>query len=152
MGSATRPRVGYLGPEGTFSEEALLASAAPEAVEQVPLQTIYDAITSRREGELDWAIVPIENSLDGSVSVTLDLLASGGGELEITAEALLRVRHSLIAAEPLALREIEEVLSHPQVPGQCERFLRGELAHARILPAASTAEAVRIVTSEPRPG
>src|SRR5438128_11668548 len=104
MGSPPRPRVGYLGPEGTFSEEALLASAAPEAVEPVPLGTIYDAITSLRRGELDWAIVPIENSLDGSVSVTLDLLAGGGGELEITAEALLRVRHSLIARERLERR------------------------------------------------
>ena len=65
MGSATRPRVGYLGPEGTFSEEALLASAAPEAVEPVPLQTIYDAITSLRQGELDWAIVSSTEELAG---------------------------------------------------------------------------------------
>src|SRR6266576_4335646 len=109
MAAARVPRVGYLGPEGTFSEEALLTSAASGAVEPVPLETIYDAVVQLRAGELDWAIVPIENSLDGSVSVTLDLLAGGGGELEITAEALLRVRHSLIAAERLELREIEEV-------------------------------------------
>jgi prephenate dehydratase len=98
-----------------------------------------------RSGEVEWAIVPIENSLDGSVSVTLDLLAGGASELEIVAEALLLVRHSLIAAEAVELAEIDTVLSHPQVPGQCERFLRSELAHARILPAESTAEAVRIV-------
>ncbi|HWX75254.1 MAG TPA: prephenate dehydratase [Solirubrobacteraceae bacterium] len=143
-------RVGYLGPEGTFSEAALLASAAPGAVEPVGLASIHEVVVSLREGALEWAIVPIENSLDGSISVTLDLLAEQAGELEIVAEALLRVSHSLIASAPVALSEIEIVLSHPQVPGQCERFLRGELAHARILPAASTAEAVRTVVSEAR--
>ena len=151
MAAARVPRVGYLGPEGTFSEEALLTSAASGAVEPVPLETIYDAVMQLRAGEVEWAIVPIENSLDGSVSVTLDLLA-GASELEIVAEALLLVRHSLIAAALVELSEIDTVLSHPQVPGQCERFLRSELAHARILPAASTAEAVRIVTSRPQRG
>jgi prephenate dehydratase len=113
----------------------------------VALPSIYDVVMQLREGGLEWAIVPIENSLDGSVTVTLDLLAEQAGELEIVAEALLAVRHSLIAAEPLELSAIDTVLSHPQVPGQCERFLRSELAHARVLPAASTAEAVRMVTA-----
>src|SRR5256885_127214 len=152
MAAARVPRVGYLGPEGTFSEEALLTSAASGAVEPVPLDTIYDAVMQLRAGEVEWAIVPIENSLDGSVSVTLDLLAGGASELEIVAEALLLVRHSLVAAAPVELSEIDTVLSHPQVPGQCERFLRSELAHARIVPAASTAEAVRIVTRRPQRG
>jgi prephenate dehydratase len=148
MAKPAPPRAGYLGPEGTFSEEALLASASPDAVEPVGLASIYDVVMRLREGALDWAIVPVENSLDGSVSVTLDLLAEQAGELEIVAEALLKVSHSLIAAEPLELSEIDTVLSHPQVPGQCSRFLRAELGHARILASASTAEAVRIVTSE----
>src|SRR5947208_2536150 len=152
MAAPHPPRVGYLGPEGTLSEEARLTSAAPGAVEPVPVATIYDAVMRLRAGEVEWAIVPIENSLDGSVSVTLDLLAGGASELEIVAEALLLVRHSLIAAAPVELSEIDTVLSHPQVPGQCERFLRSELAHARIVPAASTAEAVRIVTGRPQRG
>jgi prephenate dehydratase len=152
MPSRARPRVGYLGPEGTFSEAALLASASPGAVEPVPLASIHEVVMRLREDDLEWAIVPIENSLDGSVSVTLDLLAEEAGELEIVAEALLGVSHSLIAYEQVELKEIDTVLSHPQVPGQCERFLRGELAHARILPAGSTAEAVRIVMAEARRG
>jgi prephenate dehydratase len=152
MRSGALPRVGYLGPEGTFSEEALLASASRGAVEPVPHASIYEVITRLRAGELEWAIVPIENALDGSVSVTLDLLAQDADELEIVAEAVLRVSHSLIAAEPLELSEIDTVLSHPQVPGQCERFLRSELAHARILPASSTAEAVRTVVGERQRG
>ena len=145
-----RRRVGYLGPEGTFSEEALLNSATPGAVEPVPLTTIYDTIMALRHGEVDWAVVPIENSLDGSVSVTLDLLADEDSNVEIVGETLLRVRHSLIAGEPLGLEEIDTVLTHPQVPGQCALFLRGELAHAQILPASSTAEAVRIVAGDQR--
>jgi prephenate dehydratase len=147
-----RARVGYLGPEGTFSEEALLSSAPAEAVEPVALTGIYETVTALREGEVDWAIVPIENSLEGSINVTLDLLAGEASDLRIVGEALVRVRHSLIAAGPVALADIDTVLTHPQVPGQCTRFLRGELAHARVLAASSTAEAVRAVTREPRRG
>jgi prephenate dehydratase len=147
-----RVRVGYLGPEGTFSEEALLASAAPEAVEPVAFAGIYDTIMALQDEQLEWAIVPIENSLEGSINVTLDLLAGQASGVEIVAEALLRVSHSLIAPEAVALEEIEVVLTHPQVPGQCATFLHGELAHARILPASSTAEAVRSVVAERRRG
>jgi len=142
---ARLPRVAYLGPEGTFSEEALLASAAVGAVEPCPEASIREAIAALRDGEVAWAIVPIENSLEGSISVTLDLLAAGARDVEIVGEALLRVRHSLIAAEAIGLEEIETVITHPQVPGQCARFLRAELPDARILPASSTAEAVRVV-------
>jgi len=144
-GERRRARVGYLGPEGTFSEEALLRSASPGAVEPVALRTIYDTILALARGEVEWTVVPIENSLDGSVSVTLDLLGSEDGGLEIVGEVPLSVRHSLITAEAVELGEIDTVLTHPQVPGQCERFLRGELGHATVLPASSTAEAVRMV-------
>ncbi len=171
-----RPRVGYLGPAGTFTEEALLSSARPDSVEPVALASIYDTVLAVREGTVQWAVVPIENSLDGSVTVTLDLLAETGmraegarhpasvegecpptsvderGDLKVVGEALLAVRHSLIAAEMVGLEEIDTVISHPQVPGQCTRLLRGELAHAQVLAASSTAEAVRLVVSERRPG
>jgi prephenate dehydratase len=150
--SRSPARVAYLGPEGTFTEEALLRSVEPGAVEPVPLATIYDTVAALRRGDVDWAIVPIENSLDGSVTVTLDLLAGEASDVEIVGETLLGVRHSLIAATPLSLAEIDTVISHPQVPGQCAKFLRGELAHARILPAGSTAEAVRSVTHDGSPG
>jgi prephenate dehydratase len=146
------PRAGYLGPQGTFSEEALLASAAEGAVEPVALATIYDTVAALRAEELRWAIVPIENSLEGSINLTLDLLAGEAADVKIVAEAVLRVSHALIAAEPLALERIETVLTHPQVPGQCTRLLHGELAHARIMPASSTAEAVRSVAAEQHPG
>ena len=146
------PRVGYLGPEGTFSEEALLSGAAPDSVLPVPQASIYDTVVALREGDLEGAIVPIENSLDGSISVTLDLLADGADDVRIVGETLLTVRHSLIASRAVELSEIETVLTHPQVPGQCARFLRGELARARVLPASSTAEAVREVAGDAGPG
>jgi prephenate dehydratase len=151
--AAGRPRVGYLGPEGTFSEEALLASASRERVQPVAMTTIYDAIVAVKRGEVEFSVVPIENSLDGSVTVTLDLLAEdteGPPRLRIVAEALLSVRHSLIAAREVAMGGIDTVITHPQVPGQCERFLRGELARARVLAASSTAEAVRRVVADGR--
>jgi len=148
MPARAQARVGYLGPAGTFSEEALLASAAQDAVEPVPVASIYDAVVALSRGEVEWAIAPIENS----ITVTLDLLASEDAEVEIVGEALLRVRHSLIAHAPVALSEIDTVLTHPQVPGQCERFLRSELPHARILSAGSTAEAVRTTVEKSRSG
>jgi len=147
-----RPRVGYLGPQGTFSEEALLSSVARDSIEPVPRTTIYETVKALRGGEVEWALVPIENSLDGSISVTLDLLADEAEEVQIVGETLLTVKHSLIAAQPVQLRAIDTVISHPQVPGQCARFLRGELAHARVLPASSTAEAVREVVASAEPG
>ena len=96
--------------------------------------------------------MPIENSLDGSISVTLDLIADEADDVRIVGETLLTVRHSLITARAVELSEIDTVLTHPQVPGQCARFLRGELAHALVLPASSTAEAVREVVENARPG
>jgi prephenate dehydratase len=152
MALPNRPRVGYLGPEGTFSEQALLASARPDSVLPVPRESIYDVVTALREGEVEYALVPIENSLEGSISVTLDLLAEDASGVEIVAEALLRVSHCLIAHEQIALQEIDTVVSHPQVLGQCARLLRGELSAARALPASSSAEAVRTVAAERRRG
>ena len=149
---ATRPRVGYLGPEGTFSEEALLSSAAPDAVLPIAFATIHEAVTALPRGEVDWSVVPIENSIDGSVSVTLDLLAEEAESVEIAGEVMLRIRHSLIAAREMRLEEIETVITHPQVPGQCERFLRTELPAARVLTSTSTAEAVRTVAEQGQPG
>jgi prephenate dehydratase len=131
----SRPRVAFLGPAGTFSEEALLSSASSGAV------------AALREGSVEFAVVPIENSLEGSINVTLDLLAGQAGEVRIVGEALLRVRHFLIAARALDPAQIRTVISHPQVPGQCSRFLRDELPQAAITAAASTAEAVRGVVA-----
>lgn len=143
---STAPRAGYLGPEGTFSEEALLASAAADAVTPVALETIRDAVMAVQEQTVEWSLVPIENSIEGSVTVTLDTLAGEAGDVAIVGEVVLPVRHYLIAASRLQLEQIETVVSHPHVPGQCTRFLHGPLARANVLAASSTAEAVRMVS------
>jgi prephenate dehydratase len=138
-----RPLAAFLGPAGTFSEEALLAGAEPGALEPAPKPTIFETVTALREGTAELAVVPIENSLEGSINVTLDLLADSAPAIRIVAETRVRVRHSLIAALPVGLADIRTVISHPAVPGQCTRFLRGELAQAELRLADSTAEAVR---------
>lgn len=141
-------RAGFLGPEGTFSEEALLASAQPDSVEPVALSTIRDAVMAVQDGEVRWALVPIENSVEGSVPVTLDTLTGAASDVSIVGEAVLPVRHYLVARESLELERIETVVSHPHVPGQCTRFLSRELPQARIVAASSTAEAVRVVAEQ----
>ncbi|HEX3392395.1 MAG TPA: prephenate dehydratase [Solirubrobacteraceae bacterium] len=141
-----KPTAGYLGPEGTFSEEALLGSVRPDAVVPVALATIRDAVIAVQEGTVRWALVPIENSVEGSVPVTLDTLAGEAADVSIVGEVVLPVRHNLIAGEPLELDRIQTIVSHPHVPGQCTRFLSKELAHAGVAAASSTAEAVRLVS------
>jgi prephenate dehydratase len=139
------PSAGYLGPEGTFSEEALLGGVAAGMVTPVALETIRDAVMAVQERAVEWSLVPIENSIEGSVTVTLDTLAGEAGDVSIVGEVVLPVRHYLIAATPLELGRVGTVVSHPHVPGQCARFLHGQLSHARVVAASSTAEAVRLV-------
>ncbi len=139
------PRAGYLGPEGTFSEEALLGSVDATAVEPVAIETIRDALMAVQHGEVEWALVPIENSIEGSVTVTLDTLAGNASDVAIVGEVVLPVRHYLIARTPIELGDVDTIVSHPHVPGQCTRFLHERLPHARIVAATSTAEAVRLV-------
>ena len=141
-------RVGFLGPPGTFSEEALLASGV-DGLEPLPLPTVYDAVMAVHDGRAERAIVPIENSLEGSVNATLDALAVETRDVAIVGETVRPVRHCLIAARHLELDEIETVVSHPQANGQCARFLRDRLPGADVLGAASTADAVRTVAEAP---
>ena len=143
-------RVGYFGPQGTFTEEALIEAtggrdAAAASLELVPLPTIYDAVMAVHDGRVQRALVPIENSLEGSVNATLDALAMETQDVAIVGEVVHPIRHCLIARTELQLSEIEAVVSHPQANAQCARFIRSRLAQARVLAGPSTAEAVRMV-------
>lgn len=144
-------RVAYLGPEGTFSDDALTNAAGGVQLERVPVATIHEAIVAVAEGTADRALVPFENSTDGSVRPTLDALAFDAPELTIVGEHDQQISHSLIARAELELGEIEAVISHPQPLAQCRRFLRNELPNASIRAAASTADAVRAVAASQRP-
>jgi prephenate dehydratase len=138
-------RVAYLGPAGTFSQEALLASPGASAWEGVPQPSVYDAVLAVHDGAADRALVPIENSLEGSVNATLDALAFEADDVVIVGELVHPVRHCLIAREAVAPESIRTVVSHPQASGQCARFIRTRLGAATVVPAASTADAVRLV-------
>jgi prephenate dehydratase len=144
-------RVAYLGPAGTFSEDALLAAAAGAALEPVPAPTIYDAITAVDEGRADRALVPFENSIEGSVRATLDALAFDAPSVAIVGEHDQPITNSLIARRELELAQIEVVISHPQASAQCARFIRAELPGAQVRAAPSTADAVREVAADDRP-
>ena len=147
-------RVAFLGPEGTFSEEALFASLDAERrrrLEPLPLPTIYDCVTAVEDGRADRALVPIESSVEGSVNATLDALVFETDEVRIVGEVVHPVRHCLIAREQLPFERITRVVSHPQASGQCARFLRERLAQAEVVSAASTADAVRVVADAREP-
>jgi prephenate dehydratase len=147
-------RVAFLGPEGTFSEEALLASldhSQRASLEPVPLPTIYDCVTAVEDGTAELAIVPIENSVEGSVTATLDALVFETDDVRIVGEVVHPVRHCLIARERIPLGKVTRVVSHPQASGQCARFLREQVSNADVVSAASTADAVRIVAGSDEP-
>ena len=139
-------RVAYLGPPGTFSEEALLSSGLPGGAETLPVRTVYDVVLAVQEGRAERALVPIESSTEGSVDVVLDALVLDAPDVAMVGEVVLPVRHALVAARDIALGDVASVVSHPQALGQCARFLRTELPGAEILPASSTADAVRAVS------
>jgi prephenate dehydratase len=134
-------RVAFLGPAGTYSEEALRASS-PGEVEEVPYPTIHEAVMAVEAGEVDRAVVPIENALEGAVAVTLDTLALEATGVRIVAEVVHPIHHCVVAARELALADVTRVVSHPQATAQCARFLRERLPQAERVIAPSTADAV----------
>ena len=141
-------RVGFLGPSGTFAEEALRASA-PAGVTEVPYPTVWDTVMAVQARDVDQAVVPIENSLEGSVTTTLDALAGEASDVRIVAEVVRPITHCLVARPGLEIGDVERVLSHPQALAQCARFLRERLPYARAEVSGSTAEAVRTAVASP---
>lgn len=117
--------IAFLGPKGTFCEQAAKKYFAEEKALLIPFQTIKDVFKAVTEGESDCGVVPIENSLDGSVNVTLDLLLELN--LMICGEVELRVVHNLIAKEGLKMSEITQVFSKAEALAQCRRFLEKNL-------------------------
>jgi len=142
--------VAYLGPAGTHTEEALLASAHDE-VEPEPRATVHETVMAVQRGETDRAVVPIENSLEGGVAATLDALAGDADRVRIAAEVIHPIHHFLVSGRPLELEAVQRVLSHPQATAQCSRFLRERLPGVEQVAAASTAEAVRHVRAASEP-
>jgi prephenate dehydratase len=146
-------RIAYLGPAGTFTEDALgeIRFKRGEDIEPLRKPSIHDAILAVERGEAERAFVPIENSIEGSVRNTLDTLAFETEAVAIIGEHDFAVHAALMVREPIALDQIAVVLSHPQPLSQCARFLREQLPNAELRTAGSTAEAARVVgeSSEP---
>lgn len=138
-------KTSYLGPEGTFTEEAL-KSLTDELGELVAAQTVRECILTVQDIECDRAFVPIENSLEGSVTATLDTLAFDAPNVRIIREVTHPIRHCLIAKQKLELDQIERVISLPHAKAQCGKFIRAHLSGADLVAANSTAEAVQIVS------
>jgi prephenate dehydratase len=139
-------RAGYLGPEGTNSHEALLASGAD--VRPIALPTLRDVVLAVQDGRVDHALVPVENALEGGVDPVLDALALEAPDVVLVGELVHPVSYCLAAAGELPLDAVRVVVSHPQALAQCARFLRQQLPEAGVVAAASTADAVRAVAGE----
>lgn len=138
-------RIGHLGPPGTYGEEALRAALGEraDAVELVALDTNRDVVLAVEAGSIEAGFVPIENSVEGAVTETLDALVHDAPGVQIVGEVVWAVHHCLIAADSLPLAEVTLVASHPQALAQCSGFISERLPGAAKLAQVSTAEAVR---------
>ena len=132
-------RIAFLGPAGTFTEQAAIAYD-PEA-SYIATSSVNEAVLAMQRGEADEAVVPMENSLQGSVTGTLDLLIHESG-LFIRSELVLAISHSLLSAADEKLEDLEVVYSHPQALAQCRQFLSKNLPNAQPMASLSTAAAV----------
>lgn len=132
--SANMTTIAYLGPSGTWSEAAALAFNGPDAT-RLPLASIPAVASAVETGLADVGVLPIENSLEGAVSATLDLLIHETG-LQIVAEVVVPIRHMLLVNPGSTLANIQVLRSHPQALAQCRRFIE------RVLPKVTTAAAL----------
>jgi len=134
-------QIAHLGPRGTYSEMAAEVVAGPGDT-LLPYPSIPAALAAAETGDADVAVLPIENSIEGGVSATLDLLIHDT-DLRIGQEVVVPIRHILIGPEGASLNDIRTVMSHPQALGQCRRFLEAQLPAATQVAALSTAGAVQ---------
>ncbi len=145
-------RIAYLGPEGTFTETALLQLTAaglvpecgPDALRRLPIESTPAALEAVRDGGADYACVPIENSIDGSVMPTLDSLAIGS-PLQVFAETTLDVAFSIVVKPGRSAADVRTLAAFPVAAAQVRQWLAANLAGAELRPAYSNADAARQV-------
>ena len=139
-------RYSYLGPAGTFCEAALRSLPAGDRAEHLPCVSVADALDAVRRGETTGAVVPLENSVEGSVAETLDELATGE-PLQIVREVLLPVAFAFMARPGTTMGDVRTVTTMPHAEAQVRGWLRRELPAARFIPAPSTADGARVVAA-----
>jgi prephenate dehydratase len=144
-------RVGFLGPFGTFTEQALLTQADLASEELVPLPTIPDVLAAVAAGDVDFGFVPIENAIEGTVNAAIDALAFET-DLLIQREVVINIQLDLLVAPGTSLADVKRVLSIPMATAQVRGWLRANLPAAEVVASNSTAEAARIVGETREPG
>ena len=142
-----RGRIAFLGPEGTFSEQALLTQPDYAAMELVSCGTITDVLHTVTSGEADIGFVPIENAIEGSVNITLDALIFDH-DLRMQREVVIPIVMCLLAPAGVGLGDIERLVSIPVATAQCRAYLAEHLPKVEHVPANSTAGAARTVADE----
>ena len=140
-------RVAFQGIAGAYSEEAIRQFFGPE-VESIPCKTLDDVFPIVENGDADYAMIPIENAVAGSVSRSYELLMER--DLRIYAEMILHVRHTLLANPGIKLTDLKRVRSHPQALAQCQRYISRYGLEPE--PAFDTAGSARDLAANPEPG
>lgn len=138
--------IAYLGPRGTFTEEALRSMPVSADADLRPLPSASSVLDAVREGDVDLALVAIENSVEGGVTGTLDELAAGE-PLVIVDEVVLRVRFALMARPGTDLGSVRRVATHPVAAAQCRAWVAAHLPGAEVLPEASNAAGASAVAA-----
>jgi prephenate dehydratase len=144
-------RIAYLGPQGTFAEEALRSQPDLADDDHVPERTVPDVITAVEGGDADFGVIPIENSIEGSVTVTLDTLGFDT-DLLIQREVVLPISLNLVARAGTKIGDVTTVMSHPHANAQCRGWMAAKLAGVEVEAANSTADAVARVARSRRAG
>ena len=145
MATSAATRVGFFGPFGTFTQQALLSQSDLAEAEHLAYRTVPDVLDAVERGEVDVGVVPIENSIDGMVNFTQDALAFDH-ELLIQREIVIDIEHCLLAKPGVELADVIEIFSIPVATAQCHHYLREQLPDAEIRAAYSTADAARLVS------
>ncbi len=155
-------KIGYLGPCGTFCELAVQGYTHGKTYEKVPFPTIEAVFTSVDSGEIDVGVLPMENSCEGAVNQTFDLLAYGfppvsEGEsnsvydIRIIGEIILPIKHSILTRPDTQIEDINRIISHSQALAQCREYLTKKFPQVELVEVSSTAEAVRQVAQARKP-
>ena len=143
MSANPAPTIGYLGPQGTFTEQALVGQPDLAAMDMRPQGSIVEALRAAERGDVDYGFAAIENMIEGSVNATLDTLAFESESLLIQREVVININLNLLVHPGVGLADIAHVRSYPVAYAQCRRYLADALGHAAIEATNSTADAAR---------
>ncbi|MEQ6917648.1 prephenate dehydratase [Halomonas aquatica] len=138
-------KVAYLGPEGTFTQQAALKHFGESAI-SLPMAAIDEVFREVEAGAVNYGVVPVENSTEGVINHTLDSFMDSS--LRICGEVVLRIHHHLLISETTRRDKVSRIYSHPQSFAQCRKWLDAHFPQAERVPVASNAEAARLVKTE----